>query len=107
MPLLFFEFLGTTELLVIMVAALVLFGPRKLPELGRSLGRSLNEFKRASDDLKRTWEKEVAADKTVGRVYSELADFPAEPPPPTVELSKGESVDAPTEPMIEVASVTA
>jgi len=106
-PLLFFEFLGTTELLVIMVVALVLFGPRKLPELGRSLGRSLNEFKRASDDLKRTWEKEVAAEQTVGRVYSELANFPPEPPPPTVELSNVESVDAPTEPMIQGAGVTA
>ena len=103
----FLESIGTTELLVILVVALVVFGPRKLPELGRSLGRSLGEFKRASDDLQRTWEKEVAAEQTVGRVYSELADFPAEPPPPTVELSQGESVGAPTEPMIEGASVTA
>ena len=107
MPLLFFEFLGTTELLVIMVVALILFGPRKLPELGRSLGRSLGEFKRASDDLKRTWEKEAAAVPTVGRLYSELADFPAEPPPPTAELLQGESVDVPTEPMLEGASVMA
>ena len=57
--LLIFEFLGTTELLVIAVVALVLFGPRKLPEIGRSLGKSLAEFKRASDDFKRTWEYEV------------------------------------------------
>ena len=59
MTLLFFEFIGTTELLVIMIAALVLFGPRKLPDLGRSLGKSLGEFKRASEDFKRTWESEV------------------------------------------------
>lgn len=58
-PLLVFEFLGTTELLVIAVVALILFGPRKLPEIGRSVGRSLAEFKRASDDFKRTWEYEV------------------------------------------------
>src|SRR5205085_5834987 len=57
--LLIFEFLGTTELLVIALVALVLFGTRKLPELGRSLGKSLAEFKRASDDFKRTWEYEV------------------------------------------------
>ena len=57
--LLIFEFLGTTELLVIALVALVLFGPRKLPEIGRSLGKSLAEFKRASDDFKRTWEYEV------------------------------------------------
>ncbi|MDQ1591502.1 MAG: sec-independent protein translocase protein TatA [Pyrinomonadaceae bacterium] len=57
---LFLESLGTTELLVILVVALVLFGPRKLPELSRSLGKSLNEFKRAGDEFKRTWEREVA-----------------------------------------------
>ena len=60
MVLLFLESLGTTELLVIVIVALVLFGPRRLPELSRSLGKSLNEFKRASDDFKRTWEREVA-----------------------------------------------
>jgi TatA/E family protein of Tat protein translocase len=54
-----FEFLSTTELLVVVVAALILFGPRKLPEIGRTVGRGLAEFKRASDDFKRTWEYEV------------------------------------------------
>jgi sec-independent protein translocase protein TatA len=54
-----FEFLGTTELMVIALVALILFGPRKLPEIGRSLGKSIAEFKRASDDFKRTWEFEV------------------------------------------------
>ena len=57
--LLVFEFLGTTELLVIAVVALILFGPRKLPEIGRTVGKGLAEFKRASDDFKRTWEYEV------------------------------------------------
>ena len=54
-----FEFLGTTELLVVAIVALILFGPRKLPEIGRTVGKSLAEFKRASDDFKRTWEFEV------------------------------------------------
>jgi sec-independent protein translocase protein TatB len=54
------EGLGTTELLVIVVVALILFGPRRLPQLSRSLGKSLGEFKRASEDFKRQWEKEVA-----------------------------------------------
>jgi TatA/E family protein of Tat protein translocase len=58
--LLFLESLGTTELIVILLVALVVFGPRKLPDLARSLGKSMNEFKRASDDFKRTWEREVA-----------------------------------------------
>jgi TatA/E family protein of Tat protein translocase len=57
--LLILEFLGTTELLVIAVVALIIFGPRKLPQIGRTVGKSLAEFKRASDDFKRTWEYEV------------------------------------------------
>lgn len=63
MVLLFLEFLGTTELLVVALVALIIFGPRKLPELGRSLGKSLGEFKRASEDFKRTWEREVEVDR--------------------------------------------
>jgi TatA/E family protein of Tat protein translocase len=59
MTLLFLESVGTTELLLILIAALILFGPRKLPELSRSLGKGLGEFKRASDEFKRTWEREV------------------------------------------------
>lgn len=61
---LFLEFLGTTELMVIAFVALIIFGPRKLPELGRSLGKSLGEFKRASEDFKRTWEYEVEVERS-------------------------------------------
>ena len=50
---------GTTELLVILGAALIFFGPRRLPQLSRQLGKSLSEFRRASDDFKRTWAREV------------------------------------------------
>ena len=52
--------LGSTELLFILVVALIFFGPRKLPQLAHSLGKSLAEFRKASDDFKRTWEREVA-----------------------------------------------
>ncbi len=55
--------LGWSEILVIFVLALVIFGPRKLPELGRSLGKGLSEFKRASNELRRTWEQEVESEK--------------------------------------------
>lgn len=51
--------MGTTELLVILGAALIFFGPRRLPQLSRQLGKSLSEFRRASDDFKRTWAREV------------------------------------------------
>ena len=58
--LLILESFGTSELLLILVVALIFFGPRKLPQLSRQIGKSLAEFKKASDDFKRTWEREVA-----------------------------------------------
>ena len=54
------EGLGSTELIFILVVALIFFGPRKLPQLARSMGKGLAEFRKASDDFKRTWEREVA-----------------------------------------------
>ena len=62
MYLLILDSLGNSELLVIIAAALIFFGPRRLPQLSRQLGKSLSEFRRASDDFKRTWEREVNLD---------------------------------------------
>ncbi len=59
MFLLILDSLGNSELLVILGAALIFFGPRRLPQLSRQLGKSLHEFRRASEDFKRTWEREV------------------------------------------------
>lgn len=59
MYLLIFEFLGTNEVLVILVVALMLLGPRRLPQMSRKLGKSLADFKRTSEEFKRTWEKEI------------------------------------------------
>ena len=55
--------LGFTELFFIFVLALIIFGPRKLPELGKTLGDALGQFKRASEDFKRSWEQEVELEK--------------------------------------------
>lgn len=60
MLLLILDSLGSTELLFILVVALIFFGPRKLPQISRKLGKSIADFKRASEDFKRTWEREVA-----------------------------------------------
>ena len=51
--------IGMPELIIIFVIALIIFGPRKLPELGRSLGKSIAEFKKASNELKSTLEEEI------------------------------------------------
>ncbi len=56
--------IGMPELIIIFVIALIVFGPRKLPQLGKSLGRSLAEFKRASNDLRSTLEDEIRVEET-------------------------------------------
>jgi TatA/E family protein of Tat protein translocase len=55
--------LGWPEIMLILIVALIIFGPRKLPELGKTLGESLAQFRRASEDFKRTWESEVEYEK--------------------------------------------
>jgi TatA/E family protein of Tat protein translocase len=57
--LLILDSVGNSELLLILAAALIFFGPRRLPQLSRQIGKSLHEFRRASEDFKRTWEREV------------------------------------------------
>jgi len=76
-----FEFLGTSELLLILVVALIFFGPRKLPQISRQIGKSLAEFRKASEDFKRTWEREVA-----------LEDPHSEPEPNRSILPGNESI---------------
>ncbi len=75
-----FGSIGMMELIVIFVIALVIFGPRKLPELGRSLGKSLSEFKRASNELRSTLDDEIhledqrSREQTRKRAVDDTAD---------------------------------
>jgi TatA/E family protein of Tat protein translocase len=79
-----FGSIGMPELIIIFVIALVIFGPRKLPELGRSLGRSLSEFKRASNELKSTLEEEIRLDEQRTTLESsKTTPPPSVTPPPT------------------------
>lgn len=54
------ESIGTSELILIAVVALIVFGPRKLPQMVKTIGKTMAEFKSATNDFKSTWEKEVA-----------------------------------------------
>ena len=55
--------IGMPELILIFVIALLVFGPKKLPEIGKSLGRAMSEFKRSSNEFRDNLEKEVETDK--------------------------------------------
>ena len=66
--------LGMQEIIIIFVLALIVFGPRKLPELGKTLGKGLAEFKKASNELKQTWEDEVRLDKEKEQMSEILKD---------------------------------
>ena len=73
-----FGSIGMPELILIFIVALLVFGPKKLPEIGKSLGKGLAEFKRASDELKKTIEQEIEQGKTeVSSVRDTVASVPA------------------------------
>ena len=92
------ESLGATELLFILAIALIFFGPRKLPQLARSMGKGLAEFRKASDDFKRTWEREVALETTTTDEQSVMS--------PAVTNNENGEADASviTDPQLEPAN---
>lgn len=83
-----FGSIGMPELVIIFVIALIIFGPRKLPELGRSLGKSLAEFKRASNELKSTLEEEIRIEE------QQRTEAPKAAPVPTAVTPQGDTVTA-------------
>src|ERR1700675_2791081 len=73
-----FGSIGMPELILIFVVALLVFGPKKLPEIGKSIGKGLAEFKRASEELKKTIEQEIEQGKNeVSSVRDSVASIPA------------------------------
>lgn len=79
--------IGVPELIILLVVALIVFGPRKLPELGRSLGKSIGEFKRASNELRNTLDEEIRSEERK-----------APPPAPEVPSTDPRALSAPTSP---------
>ena len=83
-----FGSIGMPEMIIILVIALIIFGPRKLPELGRSLGKSLAEFKRASNELKNTLEEEIRLDEQRTAMDTSKAKESTAAPSPTAHAEE-------------------
>jgi sec-independent protein translocase protein TatA len=95
--------LGLPELLVIFIVALIVFGPKKLPELGRSLGRGINEFKRASNELKNTLDEEIRSEERRAATPPMTDDRQA---PPVVEERREATPVVNSEPQVATPPVT-
>ena len=79
--------IGMPELIIILVIALIIFGPRKLPELGKSLGRSINEFKKASNELRSTLEDEIRVEEQRDRASAVTPATPPSATPPPADAT--------------------
>ena len=93
--------IGTPELILILVIALIIFGPRKLPELGRSLGKSLAEFKRASTELRSTLEEEIRLDEQKVNLEAQKAAAQAD-----AATTASTATTAPASPPVAAAPAT-
>lgn len=74
-----FESIGTSELMLIGLVALIVFGPKKIPELARTVGKVMTEFRRSTDDFKKTWEREAGLEPGSGNIESRLNNFLGNP----------------------------
>jgi len=90
-----FGSLGFPEMILIFIIALIVFGPKRLPDIGRTIGKALGEFKKATDDFKSTIEREVRVEelKQLATTQIPVVDTVSRTEPPPVEPS-----EPPTEP---------
>ena len=92
--------IGFPEMLMILVLALVVIGPKRLPDIARALGRGFTEFKRATDDLKTTFQDEVRTDEIKKQLIKEGKAFSSINPytsgvGPTIETGAAEESEVP------------
>src|SRR5512142_1776219 len=90
-----FGTLGGPELFLIFVVALIVFGPRKLPEIGKSLGKMMAEFRKASNDFRSTIESEVEAEKIRDAMRIEPPKFEPWATTPTAATPRTDPAAAP------------
>jgi TatA/E family protein of Tat protein translocase len=111
-----FGSLGVPELILIFAVILIVFGPRRLPEIGKTLGKALGEFRKATDDLKNTIEREVRLEElktiapdirasvdSIARSPVVTLDPVSSPEPPLLETAEADVGDAAPPPPAEVA----
>jgi sec-independent protein translocase protein TatA len=96
--------IGMPEMIVIAVIALIIFGPRKLPELGKSLGKSIAEFKRASNELKSTLEDEIRSEELQDARKSAQVPPSASAPPVAAPIEGDTSPGEPTTPRVDAGA---
>jgi sec-independent protein translocase protein TatA len=102
--------IGMQELIIIFIIALIVFGPRKLPQLGKSLGKSIAEFKRASNELRNTLEEEIRVEETRREIMEPIENLGREAKALVEEAEKeaeramADSEPASTEPQEAAAS---
>lgn len=90
-----FGALGLSDILFIMVLALLIFGPKRLPEIGRTLGKGLAEFRKASNELKRSLNAELALAEHNPPAAPHLARVPAETIPAPAAIATPAAIAAP------------
>ena len=96
--------IGTTELMIILVVALLVIGPKKLPDIARTLGKAMGEFRRMSNDVRQTIEKEIeqderqqAVDKAKKEIFEEPGKSDEKPEEGSPAQAQAEEVDLKTE----------
>jgi sec-independent protein translocase protein TatA len=92
-----FGSIGMQELIIIFVIALIIFGPRRLPDLGKSLGKSIAEFKRASNELRNTLEDEIRVEEQRQVKTSPAPQADATAPQTDTTAATSASGDTPTQ----------
>jgi len=104
-----FGSLGLPELMLIFIVALIVFGPKRLPDIGRTLGKALGEFKKATDDFKNTIEREVRVEelKELRHIPTTVANAFVVPPTETVSRAEPVTQVAAAEPVPAAATVAA
>ena len=96
MFLLIFESIGTSELILIGIVALMFLGPRKMPEYARKIGKMMNEFRSTTNEFKETWQKEVNFEEEAKAFSIDELDSPTVP---RTDGSTKDKPDADSQPM--------